>query len=225
MSDDLQFQITPERHQHHPEITPTVVIGSDYVLPKRFLASVDLGDLAVTLDVELDESASPTCHGLSLRPVGEGSLDSGSLRAVAIHSLLRQATAAAAQKIEPAAEQVFIREEGTGERHRFHPLTGPGSELDTVRPATATERRAFYEQIAGARGPGRGSAVTDDHLSRVAAVYRTAVEQGDPPTQTVADAMYAARSTAGRWVVEARKRGFLGPATKGRAGERKETQS
>ena len=61
--------------------------------------------------------------------------------------------------------------------------------------------------------------LTDENLQQVATLYRAAVEQGDHPTETVANAMHVSRSTAARWVTRARKRGFLGPAMRGRGGE------
>jgi hypothetical protein len=87
------------------------------------------------------------------------------------------------------------------------------------------ERATFYERYAkDARRPRRGSPVTDEHLRRVAALYRAALERGDPPTQTVGDEMHAGRSTAARWVAKARERGLLGEALPGKAGEREKEQ-
>jgi hypothetical protein len=51
-------------------------------------------------------------------------------------------------------------------------------------------------------------------------VYRAAVENGDPPTQTIADVMHASRPTAARWVAKARERGMLGESLPGKAGEK-----
>lgn len=58
--------------------------------------------------------------------------------------------------------------------------------------------------------------LTDDHYRQVAEVYRGAFKN---PTSAVMAKMHASRSTAGRWVVEARRRGFLGPTKPGQAGE------
>ena len=50
--------------------------------------------------------------------------------------------------------------------------------------------------------------------------YRYALRVSpDKPTEAIAEAFDVSRSTAGRWLVEARKRGLLAPATPGRAGE------
>lgn len=53
---------------------------------------------------------------------------------------------------------------------------------------------------------------TDQALRLVAYLYRLALVVGEPPTQTVERNLRLARSTAGRWVSLARKRGFLGKA-------------
>jgi hypothetical protein len=67
--------------------------------------------------------------------------------------------------------------------------------------------------------PEPGKRLTDDWLERVAEVYRTALQNGLPATDAVATAFPISRSTAGRWVMEARRRGLLGEAIPGRAGE------
>jgi hypothetical protein len=90
----------------------------------------------------------------------------------------------------------------------------------TVGPLTTNERAQFYERYArDARRPHRGSPVTDENLRQVAKLYRAAIKRGDPPTETVAETMHIARSTAARWVTRARERKLLGPALRGRAGE------
>lgn len=65
---------------------------------------------------------------------------------------------------------------------------------------------------------GRGARVSDEFLQGVAAIYRAALESGRHPTQAVYTSLNAApkvgpisRTTAGRWVAEARRRGFLPP--------------
>jgi hypothetical protein len=61
--------------------------------------------------------------------------------------------------------------------------------------------------------------VNDEALGIVSVVYRAALEEAKPPTQTLADYLGMPRSTAARWIARARERGFLGPATPGKAGE------
>jgi len=60
---------------------------------------------------------------------------------------------------------------------------------------------------------------TDETLAWVARIYRLALLAGDPPTKVVETALALPRSTAGRWVAQARRRGYLGPSDgRGKAG-------
>ncbi len=79
----------------------------------------------------------------------------------------------------------------------------------------------FFDELHGKRAtPQRGTRIPDAHLRRVAAIYRAALASGQPPAIAVAEELHTARSNAGRWIAEARCRGFLGPATPGKSGER-----
>lgn len=59
---------------------------------------------------------------------------------------------------------------------------------------------------------------TDEALKFTAAAYKLAYALGEPPTQGVAERLLLKRSTAGNWVMLARKRGFLGQTTERQAG-------
>jgi hypothetical protein len=60
---------------------------------------------------------------------------------------------------------------------------------------------------------------TEESLRVVAQVYRMAHLVRDNPTQAVSSALGLPHSTAARWVVQARRAGFLGPAERRKAGE------
>lgn len=86
-----------------------------------------------------------------------------------------------------------------------------------VRPATVEAHASVVEGDPYGPwrvSPGTAKAVrmTDAVLDSVAQAYRCAAERGDDPTNTVSDVFRKPRSTAGRWVMEARRRGFLEPA-------------
>ncbi|MFY9588430.1 MAG: hypothetical protein WAT66_13340 [Actinomycetota bacterium] len=70
-------------------------------------------------------------------------------------------------------------------------------------------------------------ALTDEHLAKVAAIYRSALREKQPPIRAVERELQTSYATARRWVYEARKptRGFLGPTTERRAGELKPAKS
>jgi len=99
---------------------------------------------------------------------------------------------------------------------------GPEGRKRLELPGEAERAKLYARHVEGARQPRRGSPITDENLRQVAGLYRAAMERGDPPTQTVADAMGVPRSTAARWVAKARERDLLGPSLRGRPGEQQE---
>jgi len=94
----------------------------------------------------------------------------------------------------------------TGEHFNGVPIAGR-----VVNPDERAELDAAIQQRR------QGARVPDAFLEKVAAIYRRALEQGEPPTETVRKVMPGSRSSAGRWVEEARRRGYLPPTTSGRA--------
>lgn len=83
---------------------------------------------------------------------------------------------------------------------------GPDTAVHTVAPARLPADLARVRLSAEA-------------LGQAAVVYRIAHAVGLPPTQTVSQRFKLPRSTAGRWITEARRRGLLGPAEERKAGE------
>lgn len=63
-----------------------------------------------------------------------------------------------------------------------------------------------------------GGRITDEFLENVAEMYRWAVEQGEAPAVSISGVAEVPVRTVHRWISEARKRGFLPPAVKGKAG-------
>jgi hypothetical protein len=77
------------------------------------------------------------------------------------------------------------------------------------------------EEHRKASRPGRGTRLSDEYLQVVADVYKAALASGSrSPTADVSKQLNTARSNAGRYVAEARRRGILGKATPGQAGEK-----
>lgn len=103
--------------------------------------------------------------------------------------------------------------EKSGDRAAI-PQAADGTPLHDIESPSWTEAMR-----AGRHVPQRGKRLSDEQLEEVAVIYRDALERGMPPTATVAKSKHLARSTAGRWVLEARRRGFLEAAPgKRRAG-------
>jgi len=100
--------------------------------------------------------------------------------------------------------------------------------LETVRqPPVQLDENTFTDASGSTiwggrpvRQPGRGRPVGDDFLREVADIYRAAVAaQEKAPVDVVRRELQGTRSSAGRWVGQARQRGFLGDAVGPVAGE------
>lgn len=65
----------------------------------------------------------------------------------------------------------------------------------------------------------RAAGPVDETLRLVAHAYRVGLATGATPTKAVEETFDVSRATAGRWIAQARARGFLGPAEVGKAGE------
>lgn len=77
-------------------------------------------------------------------------------------------------------------------------------------------------EVYASAPPTRRRVLDDDHFRQVAKVYRNVLESSltPDPTRQVAKHFHVSHSNAAKYVGEARKRGFLGPAAKsGVAGE------
>ena len=152
----------------------------------------------VRLEIVMEARGEMSCRGLAVTQHNGTPITTDLLRKLPVAQLASEAVAYVAQPYTLDASGVTIT-----------PVF-PGSD----------ERAELYERFAkNGRRPRRGSPITDDNLRQVSTIYQAAVANGDPPTQSTADALHVSRSTASRWIAGARKRGLLGPAIRGRAGE------
>lgn len=172
-----------------------VPLRSGLVAPQRFLAESE----TLSLEVELSGSGKPRIIAVQVHDAA--GITSETLRQLPLGRLTKQAVATAA--IEPAQLQL-----------------GPSEGKSTAKLDLEVPVAEPYQRYrADARHPQRGVPLSDENLRQVVELYRVAAERGDPPTQTVADVMRVARSTAARWVMRARERDLLGPAVRGKGGE------
>ncbi len=155
----------------------------------------------VRADVEIGRDGVPDCREVRISTVGAGrSVRSRDLRAVRLDSLIEVGYGMAVwQRTQPSE---LARKHGV-------PIDAP----DWVTGSTRAESAAA---VRGLRSR-RKRKVDDDLLREVASVYRANVHRG--PTQAVGERFDKAPSTAALYVNLARKRGFLGEALNGRAGE------
>lgn len=186
--------------------------GTGYYLPKAFEYETVRHEIPYTvrLSISVTEGHSPQVFSLTLsrkRGVAVGALGedeeaaiypaadsirSEALRLIPVGRLLRDAVLAATHtEPEPGGvPDLMVREKDIGESWRSV-VRGELLPRSTSPP---------YEEVAD--------------------VYRQALAAGERPTRAVADTLGVARSTAGRYVMEARARGFLDPAPgPGRSGE------
>jgi hypothetical protein len=158
----------------------------------------DRPGLTLVLDIEIDRWGRPRCVGLTMRPAEGGSLNWEPLKKLPLDRLVLQATQVAASFFGSP-----------------QPTTDGGLRFDFY--GTPEERIAAAEKVADTAR--RRPKLPDDHLERVARVYREALEAGVAPTRAVAVELaggWDRYSSAKRWVQQARKAGFLPPTVPGR---------
>jgi hypothetical protein len=173
------------------------------LVPERFGMLVRDVRYPIRLEIAV-EDGRPVCISVS-RVEQQIRLDSGELiqrgpaisgtflRNVPLDRLMRDALDQAAIRIAPVFDLLTNEER-----------------LAYVRAAGSREGRRAVEQVR--RAPrGRGARLPDDLLRDAAKVYGDALERGDAPVQAVLAHFHLSRPTAGRWVGEARRRGFLPP--------------
>lgn len=184
------------------------------------------------------EDGQPKCAAIE-RASPDVSLTGALLRSLPVERILRETSWMVVYE-----ERLVSRDEweeyerapppAFGEPPVLFPLPiAPGDEPETRDDArfvrmlmTVTGRPGGLEELKALADhrPRRGARISDSLLQDVARVYRAALRSGENPTAAVASAIPVARSTAGRYVSQARARGYLGEALGPRAGERAEPE-
>ncbi len=117
---------------------------------------------------------------------------------------------------------------------RLEALANSSGIADTIRQALAVDHATRARAEDGSRSSGSarawiwpkdarvdvptGRPYPDSFYQAVATAYDGLLECGRPPAPTIAEANKVPVTTVHRWVRETRKRGFLPPATPGKAG-------
>jgi hypothetical protein len=195
-------EVEVEEYGHEVTITvegPTYVqVADGYLLPRDFTArGLQIVGEPLRVDalrVRVGDDGRPACRSLTVSPVDEdAAVTTVLLRRLKMAELLEIACAAAAER---------FRRDAAG---RVVEAPMSGADMEHFRSDFA----------ARVRRPRRGKPLTDDQLRKVAEVWRDAAARGSRrPTLDVARRLYVARSTAGRWIAEARRRGILAPPQK-----------
>lgn len=202
----------------------TVPAFEGYALPSRFTAEVDDPELPVLVELEVVTpwGGPPQLDSVQCRRrPGGGDLTGAALRQVTVATYLRLAIERAARPFEIHESPEFVLRTESEERRKEWEDLGPhpGERLllvGTIRDGEQAED--LYSEVRRL-DRRRRTPLSRDDLADAAKVYRTALKAGDNPTAKVAEVLYLSRSSAGRWVAEARSRGLLGPTRERRAGE------
>lgn len=170
--------------------------GSELAIPTTFHVVVEGFPFAVSADCAADIDG-PRVVSLTIAQVEGGDpVTTDALRSIPLARLLRSAVGLAAYAPLRTKEGEVL----------------PWDEGIAGFPSDEELQRAEREVPAS----GRRWLMTDEHLSNVAKVYKTNPRNAlgqRAPTQAVMQHFNVTRPTAGRWVMEARKRGFLPPAS------------
>jgi hypothetical protein len=222
MSNQQTFKITAAGRVADPDYVP---IGDRLVLPERFHAVIEPDDPALPrcyLGVAVERGRA-VCVELRCERREDGPPVTGeALRQLPIAAFTREATRRVTQRLVADPDGEGVRSVSVyydfGDRL---PVEWEGDTpvySGTSDPLPAAERfDAQYARSAGA--PRRRGPMREEDLREVAGAYRGAVAAQEPPTRAVAARFGVSRSTAGRWVAEARQRGMLGKARPRMAGE------
>ena len=183
-----------------------------FAMPTEFIAYFDTRPRCI-LHLRLAEGRGLVCDRVEvLRRPEDPTISTSQLGNLNLRKLIKAAGHRAGWRVEQRA----------GDRVD---ATTPDDQI-VLTPAVllgyegSPELTAFDRAFASTKHePRRGVRLEDDFLRRVADEYRQALNRGENPTRAVSDHLHTARSNAGRWVAEARTRGFLGPAIPGTAGE------
>lgn len=165
---------------------------------------VRVGDPGGAAAVESGNSPEPPLIATLFRSLSMGSIIAASARLVS--EQVDMATQAR-RAFEDAPEGVLEMPDGTYRR---------AAAAELLVALRATHLRIERPRHRVGRPPVYGEA----HYREVARIYAEAWSNGDrSPTKAVATEWTVVRSTAAKWVMTARRLGFLGPTTPRRAGQ------
>lgn len=179
-----------------------VFASGEYIVPRRFFGIVEGAGVSAAFEVEAERGRFLS-RQLVYRADSPVDLDEE------LSALLRDMV-----RVISAFVAIKHRQTRTGLKTEF-------AVLDRGAQGGAHGWWDAYFAEAKPHKPQRGRRLEAEHFEKVADAYRVAVQAGIPPTQAIADTFQVPYSTAGRWVMKTRRRGFLAPApAPGQPGER-----
>jgi hypothetical protein len=244
LSDLLGVDLDPEERLEYGAPAFTVTFrageelidygGGEYHIPRRFVftfkysedsSDETLAGVVVTVEFVI-ERKELVCEFIGVRRGSKGRSVSTTLWRKISPKWLKEEVAG-----PRAAFKIGVVE--PGEKYSPHV---PGAPLKLIvadarktflSPVVLSDKAGWLEAYTKeAHLPQRGKRLSDAHFKKVADIYREAAMAGQAPTQAIAEAFPTSRSNAGRWVMEARRRGFLGEApAPGKAGEKEKRRA
>jgi hypothetical protein len=166
---------------------------------------------SVAADVVLDERGRFRLANLLVIPAGQRHVDAGLWRAVPvakIETLLNDPEHRESRlRTSPVVVEVWNDLDWSYERMEHGGARGHPSRRRKRKPSLALEV------------PRGGQRYPDGFYRKVAAAYTRLAHEGEPPATVLAERNDVPKTTAVRWIREARRRGFLAPSGgKGRIG-------
>lgn len=174
-------------------------------LPRAFTALPSIDGVKVEVRLETDDWGQPRCTSVKFEAdPASRSLSSDHLR-LPLARIIKEARKTASYAV--FAGDIDNGKGGTSQV--FEPFSDDDAAVHKSRAASTSG------------GPRKNASVNDEHLKMVRDEYRLIVKKASTyaPTEALALKLNVSRSTAARWVSQARERGLLGRATPGKAGE------
>jgi hypothetical protein len=169
-----------------------VEVGQRYLLPARFHGFGRRPDgPLVALNLRTTPRGRVQCDGtLIVQTKSDRAVTGTAIRGIAFDHFIKTAR-------DLVAVEIIRTPSGGIDQQRVQ-----RRESSTLQTALAEFEEARHRSRRGVRLP-------DEHLNRVAAVYRAAQRNGEPTTRAVADELHTSRSNAQRWIAEARNRELI----------------
>jgi hypothetical protein len=166
-------------------------VGDRFLVPEHFTLQVNDPNLGCLVELDIDNTGpEPACVEVRAKQRPNGPPVSGAmLRAVRVGTYVRDGAEYAVQYVADPDPNVMM----------------------TVYPVPGDQHASYLRARSQEKQPSRR--IPDEELARVADAYRRALRLGQPPTAAVQHELkLRSRAQAARWVLKARRAGFLGPA-------------
>ena len=174
-------------------------------------------DLTLSARIETLDGGAPRITSISLTAPPGVEVPPAALRAVRLDRVLEDAVVNRAMKVvtHPDGGQRLRVLWWTGEE--IPPLGVDDEPTEAAGVVARDDLHRARRELMRAKGRGPRQELGEEHLRTVARIYTEAHKRGEHPTAAVRAAWFPVHpNTAAKWVVLARKAGFLPPTTRGK---------